>query len=111
MRVGVEGICGKLKVDLKIGLTGGDFPERTQQFGNNFREQIKARSWFSLFWGALDDFMLKVLIVAAIFSITFDMILADEHDRGHGKSFYPESARSFYLANKIINFRYPFSLD
>jgi hypothetical protein len=26
LSVGVEGICQKLKVDLKIGLTGEDFP-------------------------------------------------------------------------------------
>jgi len=44
---------------------------------------LKAKSWISLFIGALDDFMLKVLIVAAIFSITFDMILASPHDRSH----------------------------
>lgn len=80
---GVEGMCSKLKVDVKIGLTGEDFPQRTQQFGNNHREQIKAKSWFSLFWAALDDFMLKVLMVAAVMSITFDMILADPHERSH----------------------------
>lgn len=44
---------------------------------------MKAKSWPSLFLAALDDFMLKVLIVAAIFSITFDMILADGHDKAH----------------------------
>jgi hypothetical protein len=29
--------------------------------------------------------MLKVLMVAAAVSITFDMILADPHERSHGK--------------------------
>jgi magnesium-transporting ATPase (P-type) len=80
---GVEGICTKLKVDVKIGLTGEDFPERTQQFGNNYREPIKAKAWHTLFLAALDDFMLKVLIFAAIFSIVFDMLLASPEDRGH----------------------------
>jgi hypothetical protein len=28
--LGIEGIISKLKVDLKLGLTGEDFPERTQ---------------------------------------------------------------------------------
>lgn len=83
--VGVEGICSKLKVDVKTGLHGDDFAERTQQFGNNYREPLKAKSWFSLFLAALDDFMLKILIVAAIFSITFDMILADDSHRAYGK--------------------------
>lgn len=95
--IGVEGICKKLNVDIKLGLTGEDFPERTQQFGNNYREQIKAKSWFSLFWAALDDFMLKVLIVAAVFSITFDMIIADPHDRSHGKSILSPRACALFL--------------
>lgn len=28
--LGIEGIVSKLKVDLKLGLTGEDFPERTK---------------------------------------------------------------------------------
>jgi len=64
-------------------LTGEDFPERTEQFGNNYRPPMKAKSWISLFLGALDDFMLKVLMVAAVFSITFDMLLAHPEERSH----------------------------
>ena len=82
---GIDGICSKLRVDPKVGLTGNDFAERTEKFGNNYRAPLKAKSWCSLFIGALDDFMLKVLIVAAIFSITFDMIIANPDDRSHGK--------------------------
>jgi hypothetical protein len=81
----VEGITSKLKVDVKVGLTGSDFKSRSDQFGSNYREPLKAKSWFTLFLGALDDFMLKVLIVASIFSITFDMILAHPEERSHGK--------------------------
>ena len=84
--LGFEGICSKLRVDPKVGLTGGDFAERTEKFGNNYREEPVAKSWFSLFIGALDDEMLKLLIVCACFSITFDMILADPSERSHGKN-------------------------
>ena len=83
--VGFEGICSKLRVDPKVGLTGNDFAERTEKFGNNFREEPVAKSWFSLFIGALDDDMLKLLIVCACISITFDMILASPENRSHGK--------------------------
>lgn len=83
---GVEGIAQRLKVDLKVGLTGEDLPERTEQFGNNNRPALQAKPWIKLFIAALDDFMLKVLMVAAVFSICFDMILADPHHRKHGKS-------------------------
>lgn len=61
---------------------------------------MKAKSWFSLFIATLDDFMLKVLMVAAIFSITFDMILAHPEERSHGKNLFPEHAL-FLLANKL----------
>lgn len=42
---GVEGLADKLKVDIKVGLTGSDFPDRTEQFGNNYREPLKAKMW------------------------------------------------------------------
>ena len=82
---GIDGICSKLRVDPKVGLTGNDFAERTEKFGNNYREEPVAKTWFSLFLGALEDDMLKLLIVCACVSITFDMILADPENRSHGK--------------------------
>jgi len=42
-----------------------------------------AKSFWKILKEALDDFMLKVLLVCAAFSITFDMILADPHEREH----------------------------
>ena len=83
--VGVDGIMRKLRVDPHQGLQEDDFEERRACFGDNHREPLKAKSWLSLFLAALDDFMLKVLIVAAVFSISFDMLLASPADRGHGK--------------------------
>jgi len=80
---GVEGLAEKLCVDVKLGLSGEDFPERTEQFGNNYRAPLVAKSFLRLFWAALDDFMLKVLIFASIFSIVFDMVLADKEHKKH----------------------------
>ena len=74
-------MCNKLKVDPKVGLTGNDFAERTEKFGNNYREEAKAKTWWSLFLKAFEDPMLKLLIVCAAISITFDMILADAEER------------------------------
>ena len=79
--LGFEGVCNKLKVDPKVGLTGNDFAERTEKFGNNYREEAKAKTWWSLFLKAFEDPMLKLLIVCAAISITFDMILADAEER------------------------------
>jgi len=42
---GFEGICNKLRVDPKVGLTGNDFAERTEKFGNNYRAEAIAKTW------------------------------------------------------------------
>ena len=79
----MEGICQKLKVNIETGLTGADFPQRTEHFGNNEKEAITATPFCKLLLAALDDFMLKVLIACAVISITVDMALASIKD---GKS-------------------------
>ena len=86
LNLGVEAIANKLRVkDINAGLDESDFAERENAFGSNYRAPIVAASYCSLFLKALDDVMLKVLIVAAIFSITFDMILSDAEHRKFGK--------------------------
>lgn len=83
--IGVENISKKLKTDLDNGLTGGDFPARKDHFGDNFRESLKAKSFCLIFWEALDDFMLKVLLVAATGSLIFEYIGADPDHYSTGK--------------------------
>ena len=82
---GVDGISNKLKVDMATGISGSTFPDRVKAFGDNVREPLKADSFCWIFWKALDDFMLKVLIVAATGSLIFEYIGADPEDYGHGK--------------------------
>lgn len=77
---------------MKTGLTGHDFEKRTEQFGDNMSDPLVAKTFCSLFLGALDDFMLKVLMVASVFSICLDMLLASPEARGHGKYILPSSA-------------------
>jgi len=90
--VGVEGISNKLKVETSKGLNGGDFPQRYEAFGNNDREPLKAKSFCTVFFEALDDFMLKVLLVAATGSLIFEYIGADSEDYSHGKCiFHPRA--------------------
>lgn len=78
---GEAGLAEMLKSNFKSGLDGDDFPLRSAHFGNNYREPLKAKSWCSMFIGALDDLMLKVLIACAIVALVLDMSLADEHHR------------------------------
>jgi len=72
-------------VDVNKGLSGADFVARGEFFGSNWRDEIKAKSFCKIYFEALDDFMLKVLIVAATGSLIFEYIGADPEDYGHGK--------------------------
>lgn len=79
-------------MDITQGLSGKDFPQRTDFFGNNYREPIKAKTFCKIFFEALDDFMLKVLIVAATGSLIFEYIGADPDHYSTGKSISLQSA-------------------
>jgi len=63
-------------VDLKKGLTGSDMPERRAHFGHNEMKKPVAEGFWQKFWNTLQDFMLKVLIVAGCFSIVVDMLVS-----------------------------------
>jgi len=81
---GAKGIAQKLNTDIKTGLKGGiDFPDRTAAFGNNQRDVEIAKSFCSIFLEALNDFMMKVLIVAATAALVFGYIGAKPEDYHH----------------------------
>ena len=83
---GLEGISNKLKANIKNGISQVTFPSRTEFFGNNYRAPLKAKTFCKIFLEALDDFMLKVLIVAATGSLAFEYIGADPDHYSTGKS-------------------------
>ena len=82
---GLEGLCAKLKVDLKKGLTPADLPERALHFGHNRNELPVAEGFWSKFIGALDEFMLQVLLASGTFSIVVSMLTSDAAGRKTGK--------------------------
>jgi len=56
---------------------------REKIFGSNYKEPPTRTPFCTLLLTALDDFMLKLLIVCAIFSITVDMSFATPAERAH----------------------------
>jgi magnesium-transporting ATPase (P-type) len=51
-------------------------------FGSNYRDPPKRNSFCTLFFGALEDFMLRLLLVCAVISIAFDLgFAADNNER------------------------------
>lgn len=75
-----------LRTNYYEGLTPVDFAEREATFGSNKKPPTKRVSFFSLFFGALDDFMLKLLLVCACISIAIDVGFAEPSERSHCKS-------------------------
>ena len=51
--VGLEGLCDKIRVDIKKGLTGSDLPERREYFGTNEAKKPVAEGFFAKLWDAL----------------------------------------------------------
>jgi len=55
---------------------------------------ITSLGFFELIWGALEDFTLRILLIAAVVSIVTNLIVEDEH-REIGKRFFsPKSHKS-----------------
>jgi len=96
---GLEGISNKLKAHTKTGISALTFNDRTHSFGNNMRDPIKAKSFCKIFREALDDFMLKVLIVAATGSLAFEYIGSDP---SHYSTAWFDGA-AIYLAVLIVS--------
>lgn len=77
----MEGIIEKVDSHIENGLDLHDAVARKEHFGSNYRPPLIAESCCSMFLGALDDFMLKLLIVCAVISITIDTSMAEPEER------------------------------
>ncbi len=62
-------------------------------YGSNYKEVAKRTPFCTLFFGALDDFMLKLLLVCAVISIAFGMGFA--HDNAERKHAWIEGGAIF----------------
>lgn len=76
----------KLKTSQENGLTPNDFNLRDEQFGSNFKAPQKMSPYWRLFLNALDDFMLKFLIVCACVQLAIEVGFSEPEKRGTGKS-------------------------
>jgi magnesium-transporting ATPase (P-type) len=79
----MESLMEALDVKKDAGISTTSLHIRDQVFGNHQKELPSQTPFFTLLIGTLEDFMLQVLIVCAIFSITVDMSFATPHERGH----------------------------
>ena len=71
-------------------MKNGDFTDRENHFGSNYRAPPKRTPFCVLFFNALEDFMLRLLLVCACISIVLDVSFAEKEERSHGKIFLYE---------------------
>lgn len=81
----MHALAENLRTSFEHGLTPIDFDQRNEHFGSNKKPPAKRTPFCTLFFGALDDFMLKLLLVCACVSIAIEVGFAEEHDKSHGK--------------------------
>jgi magnesium-transporting ATPase (P-type) len=83
--IGVASIMEMLKTNIDQGLTPTDFDARSQAFSNNFKAPPKITPYWKLFLGAMEDFMLRFLIVCASVDIIIECATADKEHLQTGK--------------------------
>ena len=84
--IGMQGLAQNLRTNYESGLNPIDFDQRDEQYGSNKKPPMKRTPFITLFLGALDDFMLKLLLVCAVVSISIEVGFADESHRSTGKN-------------------------
>eukprot|EP01017_Pseudomicrothorax_dubius_P024496 TRINITY_DN2602_c0_g4_i1.p1 TRINITY_DN2602_c0_g4~~TRINITY_DN2602_c0_g4_i1.p1 ORF type:complete len:1110 (-),score=290.43 TRINITY_DN2602_c0_g4_i1:194-3523(-) len=80
-RGGDKFIIDSLNVQVKAGLKASEFQERVQVFGSNAKKVKPLPGFWELFYEALEDTTLRILLVAGIVSIAIEVPTADEDHR------------------------------
>ena len=95
--IGLEGLASKLRTNIETGLSSNDLDIRVKQFGSNMKEMPPRTPFCTFFIKALDDFMLKMLLVCACVNIGFEVGFAhDASERKTGK-YLPKLLWCFYI--------------
>jgi magnesium-transporting ATPase (P-type) len=80
--IGVNGLVKNLRTNLD---SPNDLEDRVRHFGTNRKEPPERTPYWEFFIKAIDDFMLKLLLVCACVDIGFGVGFAAPEDRSHGK--------------------------
>jgi magnesium-transporting ATPase (P-type) len=74
--LGEEQLIRDLRTNVKAGILSNSLKEREIAFGHNRKPVANLKSLMTLFIESLDDFTLKILIVAAIVSISIKFMIS-----------------------------------
>lgn len=76
---GYEWLQKGLNTDLNNGINSDTIEVRSKYYSTNKKKQVIAKGFFELAWKTLEDFILRVLIVAGIASIIINMIMEKDN--------------------------------
>lgn len=62
-------------------MAGDDFEERNEMYGNNRKPIIPPKGYFILLWSALEDFTMRILLVASVVSIIIEVSTSPKEHR------------------------------
>jgi len=79
---GAKALCDSLDVNPETGINSNSLDIRTTIFGTHHKDLPERTPFLTLVLEALDDFMLKLLLVCATVIIPVEVGFADEHERG-----------------------------
>jgi len=68
-----------LNVDFERGIDDRDIEDRRLQYGTGEMAERKPQGFFALLWNSLEDFTLRVLLVASMISIVANTIVEKDH--------------------------------
>ena len=75
---GPEHIAFSCGSHLTQGIKSNTVRQREQFYGHNRNKEIEREGFWNMWLGALDDLMLKILIVAAIVSMVISMLFEED---------------------------------
>jgi hypothetical protein len=75
---GGAGLANKIKTSLQTGLVDDkeEFVKREEHLGSNYKAPLERKSFCHFFFKALEDFLLRLLLICAIISIIFNVSFA-----------------------------------
>jgi Ca2+ transporting ATPase len=80
---GKDWLVNGLKTSAEEGINTASTPAREEVYGNNKKKVIAAKTFWFFVEECLEDRLLRVLIIAGIFSMMIDVIMAEPSQRSH----------------------------
>jgi len=78
---GMDNLLEALDINVSTGISINSTGARERCFGTHFKEPPVLTPFWQLLIAALDDFMLKILIVAAIVQLAIELTFAEEGEK------------------------------